>query len=806
MILFPAVLVWLRPQFTLVSQLTKGLAQFAVNSGAQPVMKRLKRLLQFLAFFFVTSLSASNAHAEVEYEYLLAAKVWSSDLIGTHLTLASAAERHRLLTCGQHTDCTAVLLAEETTHHFWRIQGISLSWVVEGGPFYDDIVIKDRVEYFSVHYHCPQGWQVSGISGTTDPLCYRPKPLEASCPKKCNGETEPVPSVGNPILVANGAKYQDELDYRNARGTLSFTRTYRSDKSGWSHNFDSLFVDHTRPLHLPKYYSCYWAWWHVINDLYCFKYWYAGEPNYQLARPDGTIVHFDAASQKPRADINARMSPWLDETGVQIGWLVTERNVVESYSFDSLLRQSSSYGQITRYHYSDVNTPATTAPRPGLLIRVTDAFGAELNFTYNARGQISSMVDPEQQVYLYSYDVNGNVEQVRYPDGRTTTYVYGELDKTANVARPRALTGIVDGKGKRFATFTYNDEGKAATTEHAGGVEKYEVSYIYDYIRRIKDPHGTTRQYNFVIHLGVNRNTSISQPGPGGVGTVSSSVKYGENANVESKTNSEGVTTTFSYNLDRNLETSRTEAFGTADARTITTEWHPTLRLRAAVAEPKRITRYTYDSAGNVKSVTVQATNDGNGSQGFSAAPVGGARKSTYEYNAYGQLLVENGPREDVVDETHYTYEAATGNLTSVVKPLGRVSYFSNYDAHGRVRRIQAPDGVVTDLTYTPRGWLESQTVQAGGVSRTTSYTYDENGQLAKVSMPGGVTVDYTYDDAHRLTDISDSLGNSIRYTLDPMGNRTLEKVYDPDGQLSRQVSREFDALNFLKKQTGAAL
>lgn len=63
----------------------------------------------------------------------------------------------------------------------------------------------------------------------------------------------------------------------------------------------------------------------------------------------------------------------------------------------------------------------------------------------------------------------------------------------------------------------------------------------------------------------------------------------------------------------------------------------------------------------------------------------------------------------------------------------------------------------------------------------------------------------YSYDAALRLTDISDSVGNSIHYTLDVMGNRTAEKISDPSGALTRQVIREYSLLNLLQKQTGAA-
>jgi YD repeat-containing protein len=67
------------------------------------------------------------------------------------------------------------------------------------------------------------------------------------------------------------------------------------------------------------------------------------------------------------------------------------------------------------------------------------------------------------------------------------------------------------------------------------------------------------------------------------------------NGQLTSKTDNKGNRTTYIYN-SRGLETSRTEAAGTPQARTITTDWHPTLFLPVTVTEPTRITTYTYDA------------------------------------------------------------------------------------------------------------------------------------------------------------------------------------------------------------------
>lgn len=195
-----------------------------------------------------------------------------------------------------------------------------------------------------------------------------------------------------------------------------------------------------------------------------------------------------------------------------------------------------------------------------------------------------------------------------------------------------------------------------------------------------------------------------------------------------------------------------------------------------------------------------QATSDESGTQGFNAATVGSPRIWRYTYNNVGQVLTATGPRTDVTDTTTYTYDAQ-GNLTSIVNGAGHATTFSDYDANGRVGKIVDPNGLVTLLTYSPRGWLLSKTVG----SEATVYEYDNVGQLTKLALPDGSYLARTYDAAHRLTGISDNAGNRIDYMLDAMGNRIKEEIRDPSGTLVRQITRAYDALNRLQQITGGA-
>jgi YD repeat-containing protein len=208
-----------------------------------------------------------------------------------------------------------------------------------------------------------------------------------------------------------------------------------------------------------------------------------------------------------------------------------------------------------------------------------------------------------------------------------------------------------------------------------------------------------------------------------------------------------------------------------------------------------------------------QATNDLNGAAGFNAVPIGRTRTWTFTYNALGQVLTSNAPpgESGISERTTYTYYGDTtathtsGDLWTIVNAKGHLTEFLEYNKSGQVTRHRDPNGTYTELTYDLFSRLKSRTLAAGTpAAQTTSYTYDDVGQLIRVTYPDASFITYTYDAAHRLTDIIDGLGSSIHFTLDNSGNRIREEVKDANGALTRQVMREYDALNRLQQVTGA--
>jgi len=178
-------------------------------------------------------------------------------------------------------------------------------------------------------------------------------------------------------------------------------------------------------------------------------------------------------------------------------------------------------------------------------------------------------------------------------------------------------------------------------------------------------------------------------------------------------------------------------------------------------------------------------------------------RASTVTYNAKGLVETVDGPRTDVTDVTHYAYDNQ-GRLFTVTNALGQVTTYENYDIYGNPGKVTDANGVVTLLTYTPEGWLQTTTVDANGAAAVTTLTYDAVGNVTQTKDADGVVLNYTFDDASRLTDITDGAGNRIHYTLDAAGNRTKEETFDASSTVRRTVSRSFNSLSQLLTVTDA--
>jgi len=706
----------------------------------------------------------------IEFRYVRAIMHLSAYAVGLLLTSSALAQ-----TCYQYSNNVAVLgwsdTPEEACAAFWP--HLQANHPESEFRRKRTLVINYSACIANQYMYGVHSGQVTFFHTTR----VRPTGCPVSDGQKNNG---PQHCVGNPVNAANGNKYESQTDY--AQASLSLHRSYNHFGFGsgalgvkWDAKY---FTTITQGVIGPN---------NVLNSVLA-------------TRSDGRrfVFHSAGAAWQADADVQDSLIELKDTAGNRTGWkyLVAEDDSSETYDSEGrLIEIRARTGMIHTLSYSTTSTSTSIAPRPGLLLAVRTSFGHQLSFVYDSRGRIKRMTDPGGGMYQFAYDTNNNLTNVTFPDSSSRAYVYNEPAYTSGTNLPSALTGVIDENNTRFSTFSYDAQGRAISTEHSAGVEKFEITYGANSTSAVRDPFGTIRAHSFEVRHGAFKLTGIDQPCATGCGSDASKVRsYDANGNLSSQADFNDNITNFSYDLAKNLETSRTEAYGSPSARTITTQWHSVYRLPIQIDELHRRTIYTHDANGNVLTRTVLDTGTNE------------SRTWTYTYNGFGQVLTADGPRTDVSDVTTYTYyDCSTGyecgQVHTIENALGHVTTYSTYNAHGQPLIITDPNGVLSALTYDTRQRLKSRTIG----TEITSFDYWPTGLLKKATLPDSSYIEYTYDAAHRLTDISDAEGNRIHYTLDAMGNRTAEEVFDPLNALTQMRTRVFNTLNRLHKEIGAA-
>ncbi len=245
--------------------------------------------------------------------------------------------------------------------------------------------------------------------------------------------------VGNPCDPATGNKTQPETDFVSRNGDLSITRTYNSINTknwgigrGWS---SSLFKELT-----------------VDTDEIII--WQTSGRAEVFTSTGGGLWTADADS-----DLT------LTETSEFV--ITDESEGSETYNASGLIQsETSANGKTTSYSY-DSNDQ---------LISVTNHFGQSITINWDGDGYVESIIDPHGGIYTYVLGSFRNLSSVQYPDGSTRTYHY------ENASFPHHLTGITDENGVRYATFAYDAQGRAISTEHADigtgtPQEKFQIDY-----------------------------------------------------------------------------------------------------------------------------------------------------------------------------------------------------------------------------------------------------------------------------------------------------------------------------------------
>lgn len=428
----------------------------------------------------------------------------------------------------------------------------------------------------------------------------------------------------------------------------------------------------------------------------------------------------------------------------------------------------------------------------------------------------------------YSYDSEGNLDEISGTEGSKTTIGYNENND---------IKSIEDGKGT--STFEYDSKNNLIKNTSNEGVVN---SYTYD-------------TYGNQLTSKIGEDASFIQ----------TSTEYTANGNyTKSETDSLGNTSFTNYNetkglLDNVVDAKNQKISYSYDAN------NDYLNSVSSVVGGKQITNnytyendkiktinhngfnysFDYDSFGNNTGVSVGSqkiiTNNyesstgrlldstyGNGQKvGYSydtgdritGVNYNGTLRYRNEYNAEGVL----GYHEDIVNGVNYKYEYDLSNtLKRILDSRGRsISYSTEggnnkisekvdnkiYDTTYVVDKDSRPKSVIykrntsntVNYAYDILGRLSSKEINSGSSLYKTSYGYVNGSNGSTTNIIGSITngnssISYTYDKNGNIETITDG-GKSIKYYYDELNelirednqvlNKTISYSYDLGGNIT---------------------
>jgi YD repeat-containing protein len=612
--------------------------------------------------------------------------------------------------------------------------------------------------YFASGYLNPTAISVAGPEWANS----QTKISGAQCTCSC-------PCAGNPITVATGNKFEQVVDYE----------TVGTNKLGFARYYNSLSPPDALATTLGgNWRSTYDRYIGIVSPTSVFA-----------ERADGRVFVFALNGTNWISDSDVDVK--LTQSGST--WTLTDTDdTVETYTAGSgnvaylnSIQARNGYMQTLQYNANNQ------------LASITDSYGRSLQLAYQS-GLLHSVTTPDGLVLAYGYAATASGAQsqlvsVTYSTSPQTsqTYLY------ENAALPFALTGITDEDGNRYATWTYDAQGRGLSSQHAGGADLTTVAYDDTTGNRtVTNALGPQQVYKFTTLQGVPKVTEIDRQGTSTTTAASQTFTYDTNGYTASVTDWNGNQTTY-VNDVHGQPTTISEAVGTPQARTTSITYLSNYHLPSQIVTPGLTTNYSYDGSGNLLTKTLNDTT----TTTTPYATNGQTRTWTYTWSNF-LLASAKGPRTDVSELTAFAYDSS-GALTSIANALGQTTKVTQHLPGGLPQAIVDPNGVTTTLTYDARQRLLSSTISTVAGPLATQYSYDAAGNLVTFTLPDGSSLTNAYDAAHRLTGTTDLLSSSIAYTLDAAGDRTAAAITNSGGTTTRQHSAMYDALGRLLSDIG---
>ena len=398
----------------------------------------------------------------------------------------------------------------------------------------------------------------------------------------------------------------------------------------------------------------------------------------------------------------------------------------------------------------------------------------------------------------YTYDSKGRILKEENSDGSSVSYEY---DASGNVTKETNVTVENDKTKTTVTTYTYDDMGNLLTTQSEGD----SATYVYDKAGRtlrVTQNGETTRTLydneGRVIQEIAPEDYDSSKDGLPTSNTYADAnaghrYVYNETTgNLDSETNRLDVTTTYKYN---DVGAKIQEKFDIYEFNYI-----PHGELESVKISGKTKVSYSYNDENKLLSEsyangdTVRYEYDDNGNLARQYHNDDTSPYVTYSYNTNNELTQkinsdtglkyvygENNSVSvyKISDNTlvqSYTEDVSEANEENGIEAKTDVteSHFgTSYSSVVKDKSIEYTNAPNTVLySYTTTGTDDSEKINAssvkynGSTSLSSSYSYDDNGNVLTKSYGENTTVTNTYDSKDRITSTTYA-GKTTNYTYD---------------------------------------
>ncbi|MDR2904408.1 MAG: hypothetical protein LBU73_00385 [Helicobacteraceae bacterium] len=467
---------------------------------------------------------------------------------------------------------------------------------------------------------------------------------------------------------------------------------------------------------------------------------------------------------------------------------------------------------IAKYQLNNLNPINYEYDQKGRLTKQTDG-KAQINFTYNNRGNIRTITDANGRTTTFEYDLLDRVTKTIYANGASDNYVY---DAQGNITKYRAPGGSnanqsankdfsfayngADHRTKfsqpsnKTTFYEYNKERKPIAINYA---DNSEVNYIYDrgelktlQTKNSKGEIESTYNYSYSFYNnlsaiaktenGASETTSYSKDGDlltsinyGGL-HINENISFAYGASGAGGLNPSSITyggKTDAYSYDQDSLLTRSGSFSI---------YYTNGFVRQIYASPFN-KQFTYDEFGLIKTISNSASSsfnetisvrDNNHRIVKRAESITGKSATDtyeYEYDAIGQLtkVIKNNK---IVEE--YEYDHNGNRIKSIINSVQKIAAY-NQD-----------DEIVTNgnesYEFDDRGTLRSKTIG----DQKTEYKYGVLGELREVKLPDQTVIKYHYNanNFRAAKEINSTIAQKYLW----LNNTTLLGFYDRDNNFAR--------------------